>query len=144
MAGFNSITEMMQSYAADAIGLAQERFGFALDYSDRSIESLETILASIAGALNVSDKDAVEQEVKLWGGYLGEVVRRRWDGTWNLIPYPGRAAAVPTLVVAGSQLYPLMKVYRRLTMGDAENVWEFYERIRGKLCAVYPIDGSAN
>lgn len=143
MAGFDSIAEMMQSYAADAVRIAQDRFGFALDYSDGSVESLETILSSIAGSLNPSDSSAIEQEVKLWGAYLGEVVRRRWDGAWDLISYPGRAAAVPTLIVAGSQLYPLMKVYRRLTMGDAENVWKFYEKIRGRLCAVYPIDGSA-
>ena len=144
MAGFNSIAEMMQSYAADAVQVAQDRFGFVLDYSDGSIASLETILSTVAGSLNFSDKDAVEEQVKLWGGYLGETVRRRWDGAWDLIPYPGRAAAVPTLVVAGSQLYPLMKVYRRLTMGDAENVWKFYEKIRGRLCSVYPTDGSAN
>jgi hypothetical protein len=38
----------------------------------------------------------------------------------------------------------LVKVYRRLTMGEAENVWKFYERIRGRLSAVHPTDASAN
>ncbi|MGC1781950.1 MAG: hypothetical protein WA708_05485 [Acidobacteriaceae bacterium] len=144
MAGFDSIAEMMQSYAADAVRIAGERFGFALDYSDESVKSLETILSTTASGLNPSDSGAVEREVKLWGAYLGEVVRKRWDGAWDLTSYPGRVAAVPTLIVAGSQLYPLMKVYRRLTMGEAENVWMFYEKIRGRLCAVYPIDGPAN
>jgi hypothetical protein len=144
MAEFNSITEIMQSCAAEAVHTARERFGFALDYSDGSIESLETILANISASLNMSDAETVEQAVKLWGGYLGEVVRRGCGGEWDLIQYPGQAAAVPTLVIAGSQLYPLMKVYRRLTMGEPENVWKFYEQIRTKLGSVHPTDRLAN
>ncbi len=143
MGDFNSIAEMIESCAAEAVRAAQEQFGFALDYSDGSVESLETILANISASLNPADKDAVEQAVKLWGSYLGEVARRSFGGTWELIQYPGRAAAVPTLVIAGSQLYPLMKVYRRLTMGEPENVWKFYEQIRAKLSPVHPTDSFA-
>ncbi len=144
MTDFNSITEMMQSCAAEAVHTAQERFGFALDYSDKSIESLETVLACIGGTLDIADEEAVEHAVKLWGAYLGEVVRRSWGGAWDLVQYPGQASAVPTLVIAGSQLYPLMKVYRRLTMGEVENIWKFYERIRLKLCPVHPTDRLAH
>lgn len=143
MADFNSIAEMVRSCAAEAVQTAQERFGFVLDYSDASIESLETILAGVSASLDASDKGATEQAVKLWGSYLGEVVRRNFGGTWDLIQYPGRAAAVPTLVIAGSQLYPLVKVYRRLTMGEPENVWKFYEKIRAKLSPVHPTDSFA-
>jgi hypothetical protein len=143
MADFTSIAEMMQSCAADAVRVAHDRFGFVLDYSETSIESIETILSTIAGNLNSSDSDELERQVKLWGAYLGEVVRRRRDGAWELVSYPGRVAAVPALVVAGSQLYPLMKVYRRLTLGEAENVWKFYERIRGRFSPVHPVDGRA-
>src|SRR5487761_1273241 len=115
MAEFNSITDMMQACAAEAVHTAHDQFGFHLDYSEASIQSLETILAN----LRVSeDKEATEQAVKTWGSYLGEVVRRSFGGTWDLVQPPGRAAAVPALVIAGSQLYPLMKVYRRLTMGE--------------------------
>ncbi len=141
MADFQSIADMMQSCAAEAVHAAHEQFGFTLDYSDHSIESLETILAN----LHISeDKEAVEQAVKQWGSYLGEVVRRNFGGEWELLQPPGRAAAVPTLVIAGSQLYPLMKVFRRLTMGEPENVWKFYEKIRARLASVHPTDRFAN
>lgn len=136
MADFDSIAEMMQACAADAVREAQEQFGFALDFSDGSIESLETVLAAISISLDMTNKEAVEQAVKLWGGYLGETVRRVCGGSWELIQYPGRTAAVPTLLIGSSQLYPLMKVYRRLTMGEPENVWKFYGRIREKLSPV--------
>ena len=142
MAEFQSIAEMMQSCADRAVETAHDRFGFELDYSEQSIESLETILTSVGNSLNLLEKDQVEEQVKLWGGYLGEVVRRYWNGAWDLIQYPGGVAAVPTLLISGSQLYPLMKVYRRLTMGDRENVWEFYRRIRSHLSTVHPLEGS--
>lgn len=142
MAEFQSIAEMMQSCADRAVQIAHDRFGFELDFSEESIESLETILASVSGSLNLLKNDQVEEQVKLWGGYLGEVVRRYWNGGWELIQYPGGAAAVPTLLISGSQLYPLIKVYRRLTMGERENVWEFYRRIHNHLSTVHPLDGS--
>ncbi len=142
MAEFKSIGEMMQSCADRAVKIAHDRFGFELDYSEESLESLETILASVSANVNLLENDQVEEQVKLWGGYLGEVVRRYWNGGWDLIQYPGGVAAVPTLLISGSQLYPLMKIYRRLTMGDRENIWDFYRRIRDHLSTVHPLNGS--
>lgn len=140
MAEFNSIQEMMQNCAAQAVDRAQQEFGFSLDYSEASLRDLETILACVAVSLPAGDKDAVEREVKLWGAYFGEVALRQFGGAWDLVVYPGGAVAVPTLVMGGSQLYPLMKLYRRLTMGEAENVWLYYQKIRPRLSPVYPID----
>ena len=140
MAGFDSIADMMYGCAAEAVAVAQEEFGFTLDYSHGSVESLETVLASTVASMDASDKAALEHAVKCWGSYLGEVVRKNFGGQWELIQYPGRAAAVPALVIDGSQLYPLMKVYRRLTVGDAENVRDFYAKIRNRLSPVQPTD----
>ncbi len=70
----------------------------------------------------------------LWGSYFGEVIRKRFAGEWELSQYPGGGvSAVPTLVVRGSRLYPLMKVYRRLTLGNGENLPAFYKMISGRL-----------
>lgn len=140
MDAFHSIAEMMESCAAEAAVLARERFGFTLDYSPASIQSLETVLANIGPEINASDKSAVEQAVKHWGGYFGETVRRNFGGAWDLVQYPGKVAAVPTLIVAGSQVFPLVKVYRRLTLGESENVWEFYQKICTRLSSVPSTD----
>lgn len=135
--------EMMESFAADAVTRAEKQFGFSLDYSEQSLRDLETILASVASSLPQENKEIVEQEVKTWGAYFGQVALRHWGGVWDLIVYPGGAAAVPALVIGGSQLYPLMKMYRRLTLGESENVWLYYQKIRQRLSPVYPIDDSA-
>ena len=82
MADFKSIGDMMQSYADRAVQTAHDRFGFELDYTESSIESLETILASVSTSLNLLENEQVEEQVKLWGGYLGRLRlgldERRW------------------------------------------------------------------
>lgn len=57
-----------------------------------------------------------------------------------LAPYPGNReiadrvdALVPTLEIAGSRLWPTMKVYRRLTLGAAENLSTFYGLVEKRL-----------
>ena len=86
---------------------------------------------------------------RLWGSYFGEVLRRRWNGIWLLAAYPGQSVSmvkperrsrradsvIPTLDVAGSRLWPTMKVYRRLTLGAAENLSTFYDLVEKRLAA---------
>lgn len=144
MADFDSISEMMQKFAEEAVHAARQDYGFDLDYSSASVESLETILSNILREMNTSDKDAVELAVKRWGGYLGETLRRNIGGSWKMIQYPGRTVSVPAIEVGGSQLYPLMKVYRRLTMGEAENVSKFYSMIDRKFLDAQQSDKPAN
>lgn len=107
MFDFNSIAEMMQSCAGEAIGIAHHQFGFALDYSGASIESLETILANVGAKLDLSDKDAVEQSVKtvgrlFWRNSPSQFWRRLGPHSisWTRCgpPDPGgcRIATVPT------------------------------------------------
>ncbi len=71
--------------------------------------------------------------MRLWGSYLGEVLRRRYAGSWEMTPYPGGMAAVPAVDVRGSRLFPLMKVYRRLTMGEEEDLRSFYAMVTERL-----------
>jgi len=98
-----------------------------LDFSESSVDQLEQILAGQAA-------EDLEFQTRLWGSYFGEVIRRRFAGEWELAQYPGGGVAlVPTLLVRGSRLYPLIKVYRRLTMGEGENLCTFYKMVSGRL-----------
>lgn len=144
MVGFDSISDMMRSCAEEAVQSARKEYGFDLDYSSASIESLETILSSVSRELNSSDNETIDSAVKRWGGYLGETMRRNIGGSWATIQYPGRPVAVPGIEIEGSQLYPLMKVYRRLTMGEPENVWKFYTMIDQKFLDARQKDQPAN
>src|SRR5271166_2291750 len=109
---FPDLGAMMDGYARAAVELG-EGFQKKLDYSSESIDHLDEILVLVSESPELD----LDFEVRLWGSYLGEVLRRRYNGAWQMTPYPGGAVAVPSIEVRGSHLFPLIKVYRRLTMG---------------------------
>ena len=142
----NTIQEMMEGYAADAVRLAPD-FDIELDYSEASLQKLEEILERIAEDVprvatpaTQSAKDPAQQRLdatsRVWGGYFGETIRRLWGGEWGVETYPGTVAPVISVDVGGgAKIFPVMKIYRRLTQGEGENVWEFYQMVREKISA---------
>ncbi len=137
----SNISDMMEQYAAEAVRLAPE-FGIMLDYSESSLEGLERILDRLAetfpsSEMELRSEESVQKELdsvsRIWGGYFGETVRRLWGGTWGVETYPGTVAPVISVDVGGAKLFPVMKIYRRLTKGEDENVWRFYQMVRAKV-----------
>src|SRR5580704_15501627 len=124
---FASLADMMGAYAQEAVRVAWKDHRQRLDLSESSIDVLEQILDG-------QSAEDLEFQTRLWGSYFGEVIRRRFAGEWELAPYPGEGnAVVPTLLVSGSHLYPLIKVYRRLTLGEGENLSTFYKMVCARL-----------
>ncbi len=128
-ATFPDLDGMMAAYAAAAVKVAGEEFRQRLDYDSQSMVAFEAVLAELAEKPELD----YDFEVKLWGSYLGEVLRRRYAGSWEMTQYPGGVAAVPAVEVRGSRLFPLMKVYRRITMGDAESIAAFFDMVTERL-----------
>lgn len=134
----------MESYAAEAVTLAHT-LDVELDYSEGSLERLEALLAQLhrdrptpAPGQNVPEPlDPVmkqtDEMARVWGGYLGEVIRRHIGGEWTVHDYPGTQSPVLALEINGSRIFPAMKIFRRLTIGDSENVAAFYRMLRDKL-----------
>jgi hypothetical protein len=135
---------MMENYAEDAVQRSGE-FGATLDYSEGSLRTLETILGQISATLPKSDSqktevtDSAQEQIdaasRIWGGYFGETIRRLWGGDWGVETYPGTVAPVVSIDIGGAKLFPVMKVYRRLTEGEDENVWEFYQMVRERVAS---------
>lgn len=134
-ATFDSLDAMMQAYAAEAVRIAAAEHRVKLDYSASSVEQLETILNT---ATSVQEAD-LEWLTKLWGSYFGEVFRRRYSAEWTMSGYPGGQVAVPTLEIGGSRIYPLLKVHRRLTMGESENLIAFSQMAHKRLDGLHPL-----
>ena len=126
---FPDLGAMMEGYAQAAVDLAKREFRRELDYSPESVDVLDDILIVVGES---PDKD-VDFEVRLWGSYLGELLRRRYAGGWEMTQYPGGTVAVPAVDVRGSRLFPLMKVYRRLTAGEEEDLRSFYTMVTERL-----------
>lgn len=126
---FPDLGAMMEGYAQAAVELAHTEFQRELDYTSDSVDVLDDILVLVSES---PDKD-LDFEVRLWGSYLGEVLRRRYAGGWEMTQYPGGTVAVPAVDVRGSRLFPLMKVYRRLTAGEEEDLRSFYAMVTERL-----------
>lgn len=135
---FASLDEMIRAYADEAAAVARQQYRVLLDFTPASVPALERLLDGQAAA-------DLDFQSRLWGSYFGEVLRRRWNGIWLLAPYPGSGevagearSVIPTLDVAGSRLWPTMKIYRRLTLGAAENLSTFYKLVEKRLAAASP------
>ncbi|HEX4037406.1 MAG TPA: hypothetical protein VHX37_05050 [Acidobacteriaceae bacterium] len=144
---FASLDAMMQAYAGEAARIAEVDHGMALDYSPESIARLETVLAA-RGPAAESEQD---EATRLWGAYYGEIFRHRWPACqWVMAVYPGQYKAgqlnsgradagtdlaMPALDHNGSHVYPLLKVFRRLTMGPSEDLAAFYAKVSAALDA---------
>lgn len=138
-ATFPDLETMMEGYARAASELASTQFERKLDFSGESMDSLDEILVLVGE----SPEFDLDFEVRLWGSYLGEVLRRRYAGSWEMTTYPGDLpngasksngpVAVPAVEVRGSRLFPLLKIYRRLTIGDEDDLRSFFNMVTGRL-----------
>jgi hypothetical protein len=136
---FDSLDAMMEAYAAEAIRLAEADHGMGLDYTPESISRLETVVA----ARGPVPEPEQEEATRLWGAYYGEVFRRKYGGDWIMAVYPGQLnsgrsdageeVAMPALDIRGSQVYPLLKIFRRLSIGPSEDLAAFYARVSAAL-----------
>ena len=125
---------MMQAFADQAVRLGRE-FKVHLDYSENSLQEVEHLLGRLHDDMSKSDANKIDDMAKIWGGYLGEVVRRRFGGEWSIEKYPAGDFLIVTLNVNGARLFPSMKVHKRLTEGSGEDIWNFYQSVRAKLQA---------
>jgi hypothetical protein len=120
---------MMMGYAQAAAELAKREFKQILDFTSDSIDALDEILVLVSESPELD----VDFESRLWGSYLGEVLRLRYAGSWEMTQYPGGVVAVPSVEVRGSRLFPLLKVYRRLTVGEEEDLRAFFSMVTQRL-----------
>ncbi len=126
---FPDLGTMMEGYARAATEFARAEFKQDLDFTADSIDSLDDILVRVGESPELN----IDFEVRLWGSYLGEVLRRRYAGSWEMTQYPGGVAAVPAVELRGSRLFPLMKVFRRLTEGEEEDMRTFFSMVTERL-----------
>jgi hypothetical protein len=128
-AAYPDLGAMMEGYALAAVDSARSDFRHILDWTAESVDALDEILVMVGES---PDRD-LDFEVRLWGSYLGEIIRKRYAGSWEMTQYPGGTVAVPAVNVRGSRLFPLMKVYRRLTAGEEEDLRSFYNMVTERL-----------
>ena len=126
---FPDLGSMMAGYAKAAVEVAESEYRRKLDFSPESVNALDEIVVLLSESPDID----LDFESRLWGSYLGELLRSRYAGSWEMTQYPGGQLAVPAVDVRGSRLFPLMKIYRRLTIGEEDDLPSFYAMVTGRL-----------
>ncbi len=133
---------MMNEFAQDAVSFAQDQYQTNLDYSDESVRAVEKILNQLYRELprteagEMSEEASVQETVdaicNMFGGYVGEVIRRQYGGEWKIETQVSDQPMV-CLQVEGNYIFPPAKVYKRLANGSGDDLWFYYEVIRQKI-----------
>jgi hypothetical protein len=129
---------MMSAFSLDAVDHAA-RQGVELDYSESSLTLVEEILGTLdaerpKGLFKLFRKGPshsdFETVAKLYGGYIGEVMRFEWGmGEW-IIPDEGPFAGALVLQYGEAMTSPPAKVFKRIVDGSGDNVWYYYQVLK--------------
>jgi len=129
------IAAVTGAYALDAVDHAKANFGVALDWSDRSIAKVETILARlhadyVKSKAQIPD-DAIATMAKGYGSYIGEVYRRNHGGEWGMMTLDG--LDFPAVKARnGTAFWPIGRVTNRIKNGSGDNVAFYYRGLLAK------------
>jgi hypothetical protein len=140
MAERPTVADMMAAYAEDAVDHARANWGLDLDYSVDSVRSVEDALAKLHGDIprglvarlfrKGPSTEELTQMAMMYGGYLGEVLRKKAGGEWafDLDIMPG--SQVVALRKGDTRVFPPAKVHKRLVNGPEDNVWHYVQILR--------------
>lgn len=140
------IRQMMEAYATDAVDAARANYGIELNYSPDSVKTVEELLGKIYPhvrrgrfrkffRIGLSEAD-VDTICKMFGGYIGEVVRRQRGGVWQIIQNPLGDENVIALVNGDDKIFPPAKVFKRLMNGEEDDVWFYFQVVTDGLARV--------
>ena len=127
-----TIAEQMLADALAAQKFTRKHFVAELDFTERSVQELESQFDAIRYALRGGlSADNVTNLTKLWGAYFGETLQRLGGGEWTIIQADGQAR----IALRGREttIFPHEKIHARLTHGASENVWLFFQANKTRL-----------
>ena len=110
---FASLAAMMSAYAEEAVRVAWNDHRRRLDLSESSVDLLEQILDG-------QSAEDLEFQTRCGAATLARCSADALLGMGAFAVSRRRPCRCSTLLIRGSRLYPLMKVYRRLTLGEEE------------------------
>jgi len=125
MANTTSVNARMQQIAEYAIKVAAEKFERSLDFSVNSLATLEGLLqrAYQQNSSHGISEEAIQKTARIWGGYLGEIMRRTWGGEWVV---NGQDV---NLLINGKSYSPIQQVYQRIKIGQQFDIKKYFAAI---------------
>jgi hypothetical protein len=122
------LAEDMEANARNAVELAETRFQATLDYGIDSLQVLESLCDRREYAMpDAESKETIGLLTRLWGSYLGEVIRRKHGGEW--IVWTDKHGKTLALQVGEATIFTHNKVKKRLQRGPEHNLWKYYQSV---------------
>ena len=106
-----------------AIKAAKLTFDESLDFTSDSLDGVERIMSKLQNQEPKLTDDHITELSKLWGVYVGEVIRRYYGGQWVMLE------GVPDVALGGKYASPVAKVRKRLVGGPTENLKYYFTSI---------------
>jgi hypothetical protein len=135
MTNTTSVNAQMQQVAEYALRVAAEKFGKSLDYTENSLASFEALLqqayeqnSSQESGKNIS-KEGIQKTARVWGSYLGELMRRKWGGEWVV------SGSDVKLTISSKSYSPIQQVYQRITIGQQYDIKKYIASIASDMMA---------
>jgi hypothetical protein len=132
----SDLSSELLAAANSAVEHARKHWSTELDFSPQSVEEVELILARMYESIPRRFYEKLykrgpddEQKATLslaYGAYLGEVLRREFGGSWRKQVINGEAT-IALVFMNHNMVFPPAKVWKRLTNGEEDNVWTFYQ-----------------
>jgi hypothetical protein len=122
---------LAEAYALDAVDAAAG-LGVTLDFSEASVKEVESILAEMHDQMIGAQPSAevMWTFAKMYGSYVGEVMRRAHGGTWGVAKLGDEEAIALDLPATKSNrqiVWPWYRVLKRFQNGPEDNVWHYYQ-----------------
>jgi cell division septation protein DedD len=135
MPNIKSVNAQMQQIAEYAVKVAAEKFDQSLDYTENSLANFEVLLlqaheqySSQVSRKNFS-QEAIQKTARVWGSYLGELMRRKWGGEWVV------SGTDVKLMISGKSYSPIQQVYQRITMEQQYDTKKYIANIASDMMA---------
>jgi hypothetical protein len=127
----DKIQKIAEAYALDACDFLRDHFGITLDWTDASIQHIESVMDRFyrEAAQARPTAEQIMGFAKMFGSYIGEVYRKNHGASWGLVEMEGQQ--FPGLRALSSDLtfWPWGRARNRLVDGAENNVWHYYREL---------------
>jgi hypothetical protein len=121
---FATTDEMMVYFAKEAAKWVKQDKGIELDYSMSSIKVVEEQLGGLSRQVDKSNpQKGMFGQAASYGAYIGEVVRKRFGGTWAVDHPVGGARSYPMTTKSNQVIFPVGWCWKRIINGEEDNVY---------------------
>lgn len=124
----SDLAEEMKANALEAQRFSRKHLVLELDFSEASIDLIEANADDVEYAIKGGKSDEnVAMLVRVWGGYIGEALRKVCGGEW--VEEDDRICLRTEKGVAS----PQEQVRKRIVEGSGHHLGDYFRQTRGEL-----------